>query len=281
LISSVVMLAVATAASVGFAYAQGSASKMDANLAHPTHIVTAQLKGYTIAGLVTHLEGANAFKHGIALFPGHPGILRLREENGQPQFEQRGNFLVRSRRRWLDEETLVVVVDAPSDQWSGFTQTWRAAPRYGADVAALLEQVGRRFPVEEWTFVGTSEGSVSAFYAARVNPQLARRVILTASVFKASRSGLGLSVADWSELKAPLLWVHHEDDPCEYTSYFDARRFAAKSRSPLVTVRGGGPGRGGACEAFTAHGFTGVEPETVAAMQSWVKTGRVPEDVGR
>ncbi|MDQ5849909.1 MAG: hypothetical protein M3544_13215, partial [Pseudomonadota bacterium] len=107
--SGVAILAVAAAASVGFAYAQTSASKMDPNLAHPTHIVTAQLKGYTIAGLVTHLEGANAFKHGIALFPGRPGILRLREENGQPQFEQRGNFLVRTRRRWLDEETLVVV----------------------------------------------------------------------------------------------------------------------------------------------------------------------------
>jgi pimeloyl-ACP methyl ester carboxylesterase len=188
---------------------------------------------------------------------------------------------VRTRRRWLDEETLAVVVDAPSDQWSSFSQTWRSEPRYGADLAALLEEVGRRWRVEEWTFVGTSEGSVSAFHAARMNPQLARRVILTASVFRPSRNGLGLSAADWSELKAPLLWVHHEDDPCEYTSYFDARRFAARSRSPLVTVRGGGPGRGGACEAFTAHGFTGVEPETIAAMQSWVKTGRVPEDVGR
>ena len=33
-----------------------------------------------------------------------------------------------------------------------------------ADVAALLTEVGRRFGVEDWTFVGTSEGSVSAFH---------------------------------------------------------------------------------------------------------------------
>ena len=78
-----------------------------------------------------------------------------------------------------------------------------------------------------------------------------------------------------------LLWVHHENDPCAYTSYRDAQRFAEQSRSPLVTVRGGGPGRGGACMPFTAHGFVGVESETVAAMRSWVKTGAVPRDVAR
>jgi hypothetical protein len=61
-------------------------------------VVTAKLERYTIAALVMHSQAAREFKHGIALFPGHPGILKLREENGQPQYEQRGNFLVRSRR---------------------------------------------------------------------------------------------------------------------------------------------------------------------------------------
>ena len=50
---------------------------------------------YTIAALVMRPEGPKSFKHGIALFPGHPGIMKLQEENGQPQYEQRGNFLVR------------------------------------------------------------------------------------------------------------------------------------------------------------------------------------------
>jgi hypothetical protein len=33
--------------------------------------------------------------------------------------------------------------------------------------------------------------------------------------------------------------------------------------------------------AFTAHGFVGVERETVLAMRGWVKTGAVPPDLGR
>jgi len=257
----------------------GAPPASDPNLSHPTYVVTTKRDGYTMSGLVTHLQGAKTFKYGIALFPGYPGIMRLREEDGQPKFELRGNFLVRSRRQWLDEEILVVVVDAPSDQWATFTQYFRESPRYGMDVEALLREVDRRYSVRDWTFVGTSEGSISAFHAARMNPQLARRTILTASLFQSTRNGPGLSVVNWAELSAELLWVHHESDPCPYTSYRDAREFSKRSGKPLLTVRGGGLGRGEVCEALTAHGFIGVEPETVLAMRSWVKTGVIPVDV--
>jgi pimeloyl-ACP methyl ester carboxylesterase len=85
------------------------------------------------------------------------------------------------------------MVDAPSDQWATFSQGFRESPRYGADVAALLNEVARRFGVEDWTFVETSEGSIGAFHAARMNPGLARRVILSSSLFQPSRYGPGLS----------------------------------------------------------------------------------------
>jgi hypothetical protein len=243
-------------------------------------VVIAKLERGTMAALVMRLEGQKTFKHGIALFPGHPGILKLREENGQLQYEQRGNFLVRARRHWLDEETMVAVIDAPSDEWTNFSQAFRATPRYGSDIALLLSEVSKANPVAEWTFVGTSEGSISALHAARMNPGLAKRVILTSSLFSATRNGAALTSARFEELKAPLLWVHHQDDPCEHTAYREAKRYAERSMSPLVTVRGGGPEKGGACQAFTAHGFVGVERPVVLAMRSWVKTGAVPQDVG-
>ena len=242
-------------------------------------VVTAKAGRYSIAGLVMHQEGAKAFKHGIALFPGHPGILKLEEVDGKPQHEQRGNFLVRSRRHWLDAETLVALIDAPSDEWTSFTQDFRGTPRYGSDVAFLLGEISGRFDVKDWTLVGTSEGSISAFHVARMNPKLAQRVILTSSLFSATRNGSGLTGARFGELTMPLLWVHHQDDPCQYTSYRDARRYAEKTMSPLVTVRGGGPEKGGACQAFTAHGFVGMERAVVLAMRAWVKTGTIPADV--
>lgn len=267
---------------LAFAAVLPARGQTDPNLQHPNQIVTVAVEDHAISGLVMHLRDASAFKYGIVLFPGHPGIMRLREEGGMPRYELGGNFLVRSRRHWLDGETLVVAVDAPSDQWAAFSQVFRETPRYGADVAALLREMTRRYEVEDWTFVGTSEGSVSAYHAARLNPGLARRLILTASVFKASRNGPGLSGVSWDPLPAPLLlWAHHEDDPCFYTPYGEAKRFAEASRSPLLTDRGGDPGRGNACQAQTAHGFVGMEKQTVEAMRAWVKSGAVLPEVSR
>lgn len=261
-----------------FGCGRAAAGPADPNLADPTELVSVSRGDYAISALVSHRDGVSSYRHGVALFAGHPGILRLREESGQFQFDLRGNFLIRSRRHWLDDETLVAVIDAPSDQWSGFTQHFRETPRYGEDIAALLLGLGQRFGVADWTAVGTSEGSISAFHAARMNPQLIRRVILSASVFHPSRNGSGLSGVDWKALRVPLLFVHHVHDPCRFTPYSSAENLAEKTGAPLTTVRGGEGVRGNDCEAYTQHGFVGVEPETVAAMRAWVKTGiAVPE----
>lgn len=265
----------------GLAAAQPvSGANADPNLEFPTRLHTLARGDYTISALLTHHAAPRAFRHGVVLFAGHPGILKLREEDGGYRFDLRGNFLVRSRRQWLDDDILVAVVDAPSDQWAGFSQQWRETPRYGADIAALLTDIAARYQVADWSFVGTSEGSISAYHAARMNPALARRLILTASVFSPSRNGPGLSGVDLAALPVATLWVHHEDDPCRYTAYRSAREFAEKSGKPLLTLRGGGPGRGGACEAYTAHGFVGVEKEAVRAMLHWIRSGEIPAVAG-
>ena len=273
------MRALALLALLAHALAAQGQGRQDPNLEHPHEVLTVKRDGYTIAGLVTHLSGKENLKYGVALFPGHPGILKLREEGGELKLDMRGNFLVRTRRHWLDGETLVMVVDAPSDRWPTFYQEWRETPRYGADVAALVGEASRRYGVGDWTFIGTSEGSVSAFHAARMNPALARRVILTASVFVAGENGPGLSRVKFDALKGELLWVHHADDPCRFTPYRDAQAAAQRSGKPLLTVRGGGPARGEACAPFTAHGFAGVERETLKAMQAWIRTGRAPAEL--
>lgn len=248
----------------------------DPNQEYPHQLVTVARGGYSISALVTHHANPQAFRHAIAMFPGHPGILKLREADGQFRFELRGNFLVRSRRHWLDEDILVVLIDAPSDEWSGFSQRFRETARYGADIEALLSDLSARYKISDWTFVGTSEGTISAFHAARMNPQRVTRLIQTASVFSSSRNGPGLSAVDLAALPAATLWVHHENDPCPSTFYRDARDFATRSGKPLLTMRGGGPERGGACEPYTAHGFVGVERDAVRAMLSWTRTGSLP-----
>lgn len=260
-------------------HAQG---QRDPNFRYPHEILTVKRDGYTISALATHPEGRSSVKHGVALFPGHPGIMKIQSgADGTPKFDMKGNFLIRTRRFWVEEETVVLSIDAPSDQWASFSQQFRETPRYGADVAALLEEAARKYGVQEWTFVGTSEGSLSAFHAARMNPKLATRLILTSSVFEPSRNGPGLSSANLAALPAQTLWVHHADDLCRFTPYRDAQDFAKRSGKPLVTVRGGGPVKGDVCQAFHRHGYVGIERATVEAMRTWVKTGSAPAEVSR
>lgn len=264
------LLAVILALAAGTAFAQTE------------EVLTVKREGYSISALATFQGTSGSQKRGIALFPGHPGIMKIQSGNdGTPRFELKGNFLVRTRRAWLDDETLVLSIDAPSDQWSTFYVRFRTTQRYGEDVAALLREAAQKYGVQEWTFIGTSEGSISAFHAARMNPALAKRLILTSSLFESTANGPGLaSSIELERLPAQTLWVHHVDDPCPYTPYREAQDFAKRSGKPLLTVRGGGGWRGERCQAFTAHGYAGVERETVAAMREWVKTGTAPAEVG-
>ena len=90
------------------------------------------------------------------------------------------------------------------------------------------------------------------------------------------------------KIKRPVLMAHHADDECRVTTLTGARaayRTLAKSpRKAFITVSGGDTPRSRACGPLSAHGFLGVERETVAAIVEWMNGGdaaRIREPVGR
>lgn len=243
-------------------------------------IVTAKLEGYSVSGLVSRLPGKTAFKYGIVLLPGYPSIMRLREEDGRIAFDLQGNTLLRGRHFLLDNDTLVLSADAPSDEWSSFSHNFRRGPRYGKDMRALLLEVMKRYPVADWTVIGHSEGAVSAYGIAVANLDLVGHVALVSSVFVPTRNGPGISALDWSMLRGRLLFVHHENDPCKYTPYRSAQAYAADTGSPLLTVRGGSEEKGEACRAWSAHGLPGMEQAVLTTIRGWSRTGAIPTTLG-
>jgi hypothetical protein len=255
------------------------AQDQDPNAALANELIVAQLPGRSITALVTHAPGATKFTHAVALFPGSPGIINLRVEDGQIRNDQRGGFLIRARRFFLADGFLTVVVDAPSDQQTNFFPEFRETPRYGEDVKGVIEAVTKKYGPLDWTFVGHSEGSVSAAHAARMLPADAKRVALTASVVTSNPRGRGLTAADIAQIKVPVLWVHHRNDPCEYTPYRTVSRYAEQTGTPLLTVSGVRYSKGKPCMAFSEHGFVGMEARTIKAMLSWIRTGTAPGEV--
>jgi hypothetical protein len=91
--------------------------------------------------------------------------------------------------------------------------------------------------------------------------------------------GRGLSADDIARIRSPVLWVHHRNDPCEYTPYGTVRGYAEKTKTLLLTVSGVHHPRGQPCMPFTEHGFVGMEAKTIKAILSWIRTGNAPGEV--
>jgi hypothetical protein len=272
---SLLALGAALACPSHFTHAQDK----DPNAAYANELIVVRLPGRSVSALVTHAPGATKFTHAVAIFPGSPGYINLRAEGAVVRSDQNGGFLMRARRFFLEDGFLTVVIDAPSDQQPNFWPEFRETPRYGEDVKAVIEAIARKIGPLDWTFVGHSEGSVSAAHAARMLPSDAKRVALTASIVAPNPRGRGLSASDVLQVRIPVLWVHHRNDPCQYTPYRTVRSYAEQTKTPLLTVTGAAYSRGKPCMAFSEHGFVGMEAKTIKAIVSWVRSGLVPGDV--
>ena len=82
---------------------------------------------------------------------------------------------------------------------------------------------------------------------------------------------------DYSEIRSPLLFVHHREDACQHTPYAAAARLA--QRYELISVSGGKPAESGPCEPFHAHGYFGREAQTVDAIAGWMLKRPFPKEI--
>jgi hypothetical protein len=208
------------------------------------------------------------------LFPGSGGLIQLRAENGKPRFNQ-GNFLVRSRAEFIKRGVAAAIIDAPSDQQSGWgmSDEFRLGNEHLSDISRIIDDLAKRFPEVPLFLIGTSRGTISA---AALSSRLGERTagaVLTATVFrhtpkKSKEPGEGLSKFDFATIKVPLLLVHHVSDQCASTPYSDAARLLEKF--PLISVFGGATPQSSPCEPFSQHGFLGKESETVEQIVNWM-----------
>jgi hypothetical protein len=205
------------------------------------------------------------------LFPGGGGNIRLRTEGGEIRFGP-NNFLVRARDLFAAGGVAVGIVDAPSDQAQGMANSFRKSEPHILDIRAVVGDLQKRYAGAPVFLVGTSMGTVSAAYTGRALGGEVSGVALTSSVFvpsgrRSTHGDSNLSDFDYAAIKAPLLFVHHHQDGCQITPYAEARR---QSRYPLISVSGGKPPQSEPCEALSAHGYLGKEPETVEAIVNWM-----------
>ncbi len=212
----------------------------------------------------------------VVLVSGGFGLLKFRtSESGVQWDENVADFLVKNKDRFLDPDTAVAIIDAPSDQWGmGYTPKFRKSAEHVVDVRAVVNDIKSRLPGAKVFLIGNSQGSTSVAYAGKAFGKEVDGIVLSASVFDWAPASWrflndsNLSDFDFSQIPSPLLIVHHADDRCVATPFSSAVKYEGKF--PLLIVRGGDPVRDGGCGPFGPHGFLGREDAVVAEIKNWI-----------
>lgn len=232
----------------------------------------------------------------VILFAGGSGLLRLHRvpplQVGPDDFVV-GNFLVRSREKFAAHDFIVAVVDAPSDQELGMGPYFRLRKSHATDIGAVAHYLKLEAGLPVW-LVGTSAGSWSAARGAigagrdGIAASAIDGLVLTSTVTRmpqdsdyakyfsrfASEYPDGVISMALDEIRVPTLIVSHSDDACNGTPAADAPALAKHlTRAPKVEialVSGGDPPRSDPCQAYSQHGFLGVEAQATDKIAEFI-----------
>jgi hypothetical protein len=208
----------------------------------------------------------------VISFTGGDGQLKIAADG---KIGQAGNFLVRTRDLWVERGLGVVIPDKPTGYSTLFNR--RDTPEYADAVAQLVAFAKSQANVPVW-LMGTSQGTNAASNGgAHLTHGEIAGVILTATITRPGGKPLFRETVFDNQLGAinvPVLIVSHSGDGSVQTPPGDGDKVkAAVSHSPrseVILMRGGLPAKSDACEAYSEHGFYGVEAQTVQRIVDWM-----------
>jgi pimeloyl-ACP methyl ester carboxylesterase len=212
----------------------------------------------------------------IILFAGGGGVLNL-SQSGDGSVViggLNGNFLVRTRQAYVNRGYMVALVDAPSSHSAGMG-LFRGSAEHAQDIAAVVSHLRQQAQLPVW-LVGTSAGSQSAAnVAVRLTEGIAG-IVLTSSVSRASDISVGVLSLNLESIHVPAFVMAHEQDQCAVSPPADAAlivaRLTAAPAASLALLTGGSPPTAGPCDGGSAHGFLGIEPQAVGAIDDFIRS---------
>ena len=208
-------------------------------------------------------------KASLVLFAGGTGDIGLSQSGS---FRRGGNFLVKTRNKFAQQDMLVAVVDTPSDRSS--LDHFRTSKAHAIDIRSVINWLRKTADVPVW-LVGTSRGTIpAAGVAGQLTTGGPDGIVLTSTVFGPSKRGT-IYGANLKAIKVPILVVHHQNDSCSVTAYSGTTRFMKSilgaSKSELIPIRGGIGNMGNSCGPKGHHGYLGQENMVVKLIADWIK----------
>ena len=213
----------------------------------------------------------------LILFAGGHGWLRL-SDSGMGWGE--GNFLVRTREKFVEQGFQVAVVDTPSYK-KKINAVFRMSDEHWVDIKAVVQWLKKKSGAPVWA-VGTSMGTFSSANAAVQGADIIDGLVMTSSITRSPEKWSiydeypsGVIDMDLGEVKVPALVLSHANDGCDKTPAADAEKLAAAfSGAPKTEVKildGGWPPKSKPCNALSEHGFYGIEDQAVQTIATFIK----------
>lgn len=212
-------------------------------------ITTARYPGGEQIPYILDSEGAQP-GYVIILFPGGAGTVDPRMENGKLVYAYGRNFLLRSRKFIVDGRFATVTTNSSQSE---------------RRIQAVLDDIKIRFPAAKIYLMGTSSGTYSTMALAPYLSDKIAGVIHTSSLNQ-------IYGFDSRKYKNRQLIVHHEGDVCQLTLFGPAKASHERFGTDFIVMKGG-ISTGDHCEAFSHHGYNGIERETVEAIKKWILQG--------
>jgi hypothetical protein len=190
-------------------------------------------------------------QYGVILMPGGNGRMNPRMEGNRIAFAGGGNFLIRSRELFAGPQFVAASTDATSTP---------------DRIMAIAQDLQRRYGKIAIYVVGTSRSTEATM-------SLAKSIDGQVAGFVHSSSVSGISGFDARGSKSRNLIVLHRMDACRVTSPASGVASHRKYDTDLIEMDGG-KSTGDDCEAFAHHGYNGIEAETVAKIEDWIRTAK-------
>jgi hypothetical protein len=216
--------------------------------------------------LVRLYQPAPTARASVILMTGGDGLLGL-ESDGT--IDGDGNFLIRSANLFLLNGFNVMMPDAgPAWDPNGLNEADRLSATHAAELQGFINTALNRWGKPVWV-VGTSAGSISAVTAGGFRPALTwlRGVVMTSTETvlptAADQATFNLYAA---RITLPALVVWNQDDHCSATPPAGSAALFAVLPSidkASLSFEGGHSVAQDPCQAFSEHGFAGIEKEVV------------------
>lgn len=204
--------------------------------------------GSTVRYLLTSVGTTPSYA--VILMPGGNGHLALQLQDGPLTRKLGGNFLIRSRTLFADPQFVAASTSATS----------RAA-----SILAIKQDMERRFGPLSVYVIGTSRST-------EATQALAEPLDGEVAGFVHTSSMNAIASFDPRKFKSRHLLVAHSRDVCKVTKP-SAAEASHRSYGTDLILMDGGKAVGDDCEAWSHHGYNGIEKETVDKIKTWIRAG--------